>query len=250
MSGVSFASDSRPTGKIISWDIGTKHLCYCLMDEKEIYGWEIINLTGGDNDNETKEDVVTKDKKSRKKAKKRKKAKTTPADILALHKTMCVKLDARPEVLDGVHTVIIENQMMTNQKMKTVAAALYQYYVIRGMVDAVKNTSEPCGTLQNIVYIRPTEKMKVYDGEPMVCPRKTKQNKWLAIEHCRYVLNKRQTEYVGGGNVDDCGNGGDGACHKRWIALFAASKKKDDLADSYLSGLAYLKKHQHQNKKH
>ena len=212
-------SNNIGSDKIISWDIGTKHLCYCLMDENDIYGWEIINLTKEKN----KETSIT-----HKKTTKRKKGKNkqTPSDILNLHKIMCMELDSRSEILDGVHTVIIENQMMTNQKMKTVAAALYQYYVIRGMVDNQ--------VLKNIVYIRPTEKMKVYDGEPMVCPRKTKQNKWLAIEHCRYILNQRHKKFTGG-----CDNS---RSHQKWIDLYTNSKKKDDLADSYLSGLAYLNK--------
>ena len=40
--------------KYLSWDIGIKNLSYCLMDDKKILNWEIINLT------ESKENIEHK----------------------------------------------------------------------------------------------------------------------------------------------------------------------------------------------
>ncbi len=73
--------------------------------------------------------------------------------------------------------------------------------------------------------INARNKLKAYNGPKIESDIKDKykRTKYLAIEYCKYMIkNSTQDE--------------------QWINLFTNSKKKDDLADSYLQGIYYKNK--------
>jgi len=71
--------------------------------------------------------------------------------------------------------------------------------------------------------INARNKLKVYNGPKISCDIKDKykRNKFLAIEYCKEMIKNEEEEF---------------------IELYNNSKKKDDLADSYLQGIYYITK--------
>lgn len=265
--------------KIISWDIGIENLAYCIMDNDNILMWETIDILKDIRQNEyICEGLLKNGKECNNKAKcyenienikkyyckkHGKKLKDIPEHELCeytkknnqnckkkanfyenidnenkkyycnqhkhianneLHKYITVKnvsffeksiflyniLNKLDDILD-VDEVIIENQM--HAEMKSIQILLYSYYLQEGII---KN-----GRINEIHLMNATQKMTVYDGPKMECNIKDPhdRNKYLAKKHCEYLLqnNLLMLEY------------------------YNSHKKKDDLADTYLQALYFLK---------
>ena len=258
--------------KILSWDVGIYNLAYCLIEYSEktknckILDWNIINLRK-DVDNAAKQNIIECDglnnkkigkiiypntKKCNNKAKfihkssdkhyclrhakkhhksisidtacnktfdttfkliKIKKPKKKKIKIHELGKNLIVELNKYPEFLN-IDYVLIENQpVLKNPTMKSVQMILYSYFLINGLI---KNT------IKEIKFISARNKLKIYDGPPIEVKVKGKyaKRKRLSIEHCRYMINDNETN----------------------LQFFNEHKKKDDLADSYLQAIWFLKK--------
>ena len=231
--------------KILSWDVGIYNLSYCILEKvKEtnennedieiikIIGWDIVNLV----DNEEM-------KKNRN----------------LLFENIPRKLYEIPELLN-VDIVIIENQpSLKNPQMKSIQMILYSYFLILGKVIGDGNNKNH-GYINTIDFCSASNKLKIYDGPEIVLEKKTRKNekkiieieeikveeskadenktkkelnkkkgsslkysdkKKLAVEHAKYFLTKDNLNY---------------------LDFFNNNTKKDDLADSYLQGLYYIKK--------
>jgi len=237
--------------KLLSWDVGIYNLSYCILEKNDetkeikIIDWNIVNLVDSE-----------KMKKDRN----------------ALFENIPRKLHELPQLLD-VDGVVIENQpSLKNPQMKSIQMILYSYFLILGKV--IGNSEITKSYIQNIDFCSASNKLKVYDGPKIVLPekksrtkkkneelidnkteitidedntdnknieiisiipviqekedeKKTKSSsvkyadkKRLAIEHALYYLKKDQPNY---------------------FDFFNNHKKKDDLADSFLQGLYYLK---------
>jgi hypothetical protein len=113
----------------------------------------------------------------------------------------------------GVNTVLIEKQpKMATEKMRALAYAIYDYFII-------KFEYSVC-----IEWIDPKNKLYVYSGPVITCPIKNQydRNKWFACKYCEWNLSeKKETIFE---------------------EFFQSNKKKDDLADCYLQGLFYAEK--------
>jgi hypothetical protein len=238
--------------KLLSWDVGIYNLSYCILEKNDenkeikIIDWNIVNLVDSE-----------KMKKDRN----------------ALFENIPRKLHELPQLLD-VDCVVIENQpSLKNPQMKSIQMILYSYFLILGKV--IGNSEITKSYIQSIDFCSASNKLKVYDGPKIVLPekksrtkkkneelignkievtidedntdnknieiisiipiiqekeddKKTKSSsvkyadkKRLAIEHALYYLKKDQPNY---------------------FDFFNNHKKKDDLADSFLQGLYYLKK--------
>ena len=96
--------------------------------------------------------------------------------------------------------------------MKSIQILLYAYYSLN-----TKNR------INEIHLLNATQKMKVYDGPKIDCQIKDthERNKYLAKEHCKYFLK------------DD----------NEMLAYYNSYDKKDDLADTYLQGIYFIKNH-------
>ena len=116
-------------------------------------------------------------------------------------------LDDRPWLLHAT-TVLIEKQPGKNKKMTSVQHFLHAYFVIK------------CPDAETIIY---DAKHKVTDcvgaGKEMYKKRKN-----AAIVRCEEFLLE------------------DGDVNKHWLTLFNESKKKDDLADTVLMALSFIRR--------
>jgi hypothetical protein len=235
--------------KLLSWDVGIYNLSYCILEKNDenkeikIIDWNIVNLVDSE-----------KMKKDRN----------------LLFENIPRKLHELPQLLD-VDSVVIENQpSLKNPQMKSIQMILYSYFLILGKV--IGNSEITKSYIQNVDFCSASNKLKVYDGPKIVLPEKKsrakKKNeevvdnkieitideensdnknieiieiiqekeeekkakssslkyadkKRLAIEHALYYLKKDQPTY---------------------FDFFNNHKKKDDLADSFLQGLYYLRK--------
>ncbi len=175
--------------KIVAWDIGIKNLSFCLYDTQldEIIDWNIIDIS------------------------------ENGKEIFNLQKEMVKELDKLPHLLN-VDYVILENQPTFNIKMKTIASALYTYFVIRGCVDIEERS------IKNICYVHPKQKLTHcgYDGPDFESPKKQKyqRDKETSIVYCKYFLRN----------------------NAKWLQFLEKHKKADDASDAYLHALAFFNK--------
>lgn len=139
---------------------------------------------------------------------KKKNSKTT--SIFEICQKLIDKLDNLPEILD-VDEICIENQPKFNPKMKTIAAMVYSYYVIRGFKDLqIKR-------IKKIKYVAARSSLKYIPNYPdfryipIKSKNKYKIKKDKAIQFCKYLLEgNEKLEYL------------------------KDYKKQDDLSDSFL----------------
>jgi len=218
--------------RVLSWDVGIYNLSYCIIEKIEnedpkIIGWDIVNLV----DNEQM-------KKNRN----------------LLFENIPRKLHEIPQLLD-VDLVVIENQpSLKNPQMKSIQMILYSYFLILGKVIGNETTKS---YIDKIDFCSASNKLKIYDGPVIVLEEKKSRKKKneqqnveqqnveqqnvedenkpikkkassvkyadkkkLAIEHAKYFIQKYSPQH---------------------IDFFNDHKKKDDLSDSFLQGLYYIK---------
>ena len=132
-----------------------------------------------------------------------------------LYVDLIKSLDSRKEILLNVDTVLIEKQPSFNPKMRIIAGCLQTYFFIRGVVDSEQK-------IKVIKFYSPKNKLKCYNSnEPLEIPEggnKYSQTKKAGVVICEKLLIES---------------------NKDFLAFFKGSKKRDDLADSYLQGLTY-----------
>jgi hypothetical protein len=238
--------------KLLSWDVGIYNLSYCILDEnKKIIDWNIINLVD--------ENVNKKNK-------------------AGLFENIPVKLNTIPLLLD-VDIVIIENQpSLKNPQMKSIQMIIYSYFLIYGKVIHKKiNKIDFCSAGNKlkiydgpsiVLAIKKSRKKGIENTDPISIVNEIEEDKSLsndnkkiameetivilenkkgvvdskkkpkikysdkkklAIEHTKYFLDKDAHLYEKDENP------------LFFKDFFMNHKKKDDLADSYLQGLYYLK---------
>jgi hypothetical protein len=246
--------------KVLSFDVGIKNLAYCILDynivnkDYKITDWGIINLSDEEKFNTCSHVLVDKktnvdrvcgkkasyicnDKKSKDTETRHfckvhrnrfikdfpdsvkciaeiKKKKKVKKPLLELNITMVEKMNEIPELLE-VDEVLIENQpSLKNPHMKSIQMMIFSYFVMKGFIENK--------LLNNIVMLSARNKLKIYNGEPIDASHikdKYRQNKYLAIKYCGIMIQTQSEEYK---------------------TQYDTSKKKDDLADSFLQGVFYL----------
>lgn len=120
----------------------------------------------------------------------------------------------------GMEEVIIENQpVKKNPRMKSIANALFDYFVIRGVIDKKEGLN-----LNLVRFICPSNKLKVNNDNTIEVLKSAKSDtkykltKALGIQYTKQLLkdDKKNLEYL------------------------ETFKKKDDVCDAYLQGRYYL----------
>lgn len=177
--------------------INNEELCFCKNHANKYY--DLIN----------KQCNITSLKKEK-----------TIQDIDMLKQKLVVELENRPQLFTA-EGVIIENQPgLKNPKMKTIASAVYMYYLIRGIFDR-KYNSQIC----QVKYISPSNKIKLSKEKDIILhadkKEKYKLTKSLSVKYVKEILQTQNSL-------------------NKWIEHFSKYIKKDDLADTFLQGAYYL----------
>lgn len=127
----------------------------------------------------------------------------------------------KKESFKHAKTVLIEHQPPhATDKMRSVAYALEDYFIIRGMIDSNNH--------HVIKSIDAKNKLTIYDGPPISCHLKNQysRNKWYAKKYCEWILRDRPL----------------------LLNYFKGFPKADDIADCFLQGVWYLNFGQHGKK--
>ncbi|MHB1955694.1 MAG: RuvC family protein [Sulfobacillus sp.] len=213
--------------KVISFDVGIKHLAYCVLtwDAEagvRVVDWKVVDVSG--NDESPCQGVLKKGKPCARKsvakdaegksfcrmhAKNRKtvdlvRKSTASVDLLEISKNVVRNLDR----LGEFDTVLIEQQPGKNPKMETISQLIWSYYVIRNL------DLDP-----QIKFVPARNKLSFYDGPEIPCNLKGQyaRNKFFGKKYCEYFLKD-----------------------PNWVSFYHSQRKKDDLADSFLQGTWYL----------
>ena len=134
------------------------------------------------------------------------------------------ELEKRPNLLN-CDIVFIENQpSLKNPRMKTISGTVYDYYMIRGMID--KNITK--SPISAVHFMSPSNKLKLANDGDRTELVKVKNNeedsktykltKSLGIKYCLEMIKD----------------------FPEWVTHFNSYKKKDDLADCFLQGMYAL----------
>ena len=123
--------------------------------------------------------------------------------------------------------VLIENQpTLKNPRMKAISSTIYDFYLIRGIVDKDITKSN----VKLVKYMCPSNKLKLAnDGDTQKLVKlkgqeaKTyKLTKALGIKYCTELISSEEET------------------KEKWLNHFNSFKKKDDMADSFLQGIYYV----------
>jgi hypothetical protein len=127
------------------------------------------------------------------------------------------------KVLLTANKVLIENQpTLKNPRMKSISSTIYDYYLIRGIVDKDITKSN----IDLVKYMCPSNKLKLADdGDSQKLiklkgdeAKSYKLTKALGIKYCAEMIKNDE----------------------KWLDHFTSFKKKDDMADSFLQGIYYI----------
>lgn len=135
------------------------------------------------------------------------------------------KLEEKKELFKA-EIILIENQpSMKNPTMKSIATGLYDFYMIRGLLDKI-----PESNIRIVKFMSPSNKLKLVDDgqikQVIIYKEESKDSK-------AYKLTKELSVKYAKELITDM---------NEWILFFNNQKKKDDLADALLQGLYYYEK--------
>lgn len=133
-------------------------------------------------------------------------------------------LESKPNLLLADYVVIENQPSFKNPRMKSIASTLYDYYLIRGIIDKHITNSN----IKIVKFMSPSNKLKLAnDGDTKQLIKVKKESnettsykltKSLGIKYCLELINHLPT----------------------WVNHFNSFKKKDDLADSFLQGAYFI----------
>lgn len=134
---------------------------------------------------------------------------------------LIMELENRKNLLSTDYVVIENQPSFKNPRMKSIASTLYDYYLIRGIID--KNITN--SNIKQVKFISPSNKLKIINENDNNELIKVKNNesksykltKSLSIKYCNQLISHLDI----------------------WKTFFNNNKKKDDLADSFLQGVYF-----------
>ena len=149
--------------------------------------------------------------------------KSTTINFDTIKYNLIMELENRPNLLLANYVVIENQPAFKNPRMKSIASTLYDYYLIRGIIDKNKGSLLQ-SNISQVRFISPSNKLKLAnddDSNELIKIKKTdndsktyKLTKNLGIKYCINMIQHSN----------------------KWCAHFEKHKKKDDLADSFLQG--------------
>ncbi len=137
--------------------------------------------------------------------------------------SLMMELEKRVNLLSADYVVIENQPSFKNPRMKSIASTIYDYYLIRGIID--KNITK--SKITHVKFMSPSNKLKLADEEDTKelikvknTDDETKTYKLTKALGIKYTLSL--TKHL-----------------PNWITHFNSFKKKDDLADSFLQGVYF-----------
>jgi hypothetical protein len=133
--------------------------------------------------------------------------------------SLIMELEKRNNLLIADYVVIENQPSLKNPRMKSIASTLYDYYLIRGIIDKTRTNSN----ITQVKFMSPSNKLKLADDgdtKQLIKAKLTdetksyKLTKSLGIKYCLILTNHLEN----------------------WQKHFNSHKKKDDLADAFLQG--------------
>jgi len=135
------------------------------------------------------------------------------------------KLEEKNNLLND-DIVLIENQpSFKNPTMKSISISLYDYYLIRGMIDKEITKSN----IKKVKFMSPSNKIKLAeDGELNKIVLAKNTNESVAYKLTKELSIKYTKELI--------------KHLPNWLEFLSQQKKKDDLCDAFLQGAYYFEK--------
>jgi hypothetical protein len=144
---------------------------------------------------------------------------------------LIMELENRKNLLSTDYVVIENQPSLKNPRMKSIASTIYDYYLIRGIIDKEITKSN----ITQVKFMSPSNKLKIAnegDVKQLISCKKAEQSttdttktykltKSLGIKYCLEL-----TQHL-----------------PQWTTHFNSYKKKDDLADSFLQGAYFYSNH-------
>jgi len=189
----------------ISFDVGVKNLALCILkktDKIEIIDWRIITLA------DTKKEFKCID------------------DIcLRIYNEMDIIIGFLKENdINIINYVLIENQPSNlNGIMKTIQHIIYNYYSLLKHWD---------GIVENVILVNASLKLKTHDFLPIIDKDIDDKKNSKNFKRSKYILNKKLSIEICENYIKN---------NQRLIDIFSKNKKKDDLSDSCLQAVSYIR---------
>ena len=201
--------DELTVGKVtLSFDVGTKNLAYCLIrdEDEKILDWNVVDISAPTYDKQCQKMIEAFDK---------------------IDYTRGYPKERKKSVI-----VVIERQPCRNPKMRIISGQIQMYYALEK--SACLGSDENI-LIEKVIYYSPKFKLRCYkvkEGDTPIVDKKYSTpyafRKNLAIQHCGIIINRAKDNQ----QIQD----------EKWVTFFDNNKKKrDDLSDSYLQGLAYIR---------
>lgn len=134
------------------------------------------------------------------------------------------ELDNVSNLLDS-DIILIEKQPSFNPTMRIISTAIYVYFTMRLNYEKELNTK--------ILYYSAKNKLKLCNNTTSLQLKNNNENKGKKAKRQNYYYNKKAAIEQTIQFIDNSNN-------FSFINYFNKSKKKDDLADSYLQAISYI----------
>ena len=192
--------------------VGQSHLCFINVENPEkLKKGEMLSIVDGFFEKNCFEHIMVKKTKT-----------AGDTDLIKIGKNMKTLLNQVLHI-DEITHVIIENQISPiANRMKTIQGMLAQYFIMKNS-DVVIEFVSSANKLKQFMHIEcSTDEIPINNtDEPKTPTDNYKQHKTDGVYYCSQILNKNP-------------------CFEKWKDALN-TKKKDDLADSFLQGIWYLK---------
>lgn len=194
---------------VLSFDPATNHNAYCLVNKNTLHpdDWDVFSI-----------ESPTYEGRS---------------------KNLKNELDKRKEILQNKNNLndnLLEQQMGINTKTNRINGMIIMYYTINNEnINKIVHYASKyklnyyewkVGDPKPYIIINSKGKKQYYLNERIAKLKGSNyyKNKQNAIEQCRRLIGPNHLNLS-----------------KKWVDFFEKSKKKDDLADSYIQALSYIK---------
>lgn len=189
----------------ISFDIGVKNLALCILkktDKIEIIDWRIITLADTKKEFKCIEDIC-----------------------LRIYNEMDIIIGFLKENdINIINYVLIENQPSNlNGIMKTIQHIIYNYYSLLKHWD---------GIVENVILVNASLKLKTHDFLPIIDKDIDDKKNSKNFKRSKYILNKKLSIEICENYIKN---------NQRLLDIFSKNKKKDDLSDSCLQAVSYIR---------